>query len=121
LAFWGIVLATAVAVAGAAARVVLGTPWMALRRSRISANGPASSTVVICFVADVEGFEDGLVDEPADAVVASQVEVVEVVADDLQGVVEGLGDVAVAEVQAGDERLGVAGVGGPARRRRAHW
>ena len=37
------------------------------------------------FLADVEGLEDGLVEEPADRVVGAQVEVVDVFADDLQG------------------------------------
>jgi hypothetical protein len=50
------------------------------------------------FVADVEGFEDGLVDEPADGVVAAAVEVVEVFAEDLEREVEGGDNVLVVDV-----------------------
>ena len=59
------------------------------------------------FVADVEGFEDSLVEQAADGVVGALVEVVEVFAEDFQGEVEGGGDVLVAEVQAGDQGFGV--------------
>ncbi|HEV3322354.1 MAG TPA: hypothetical protein VG147_09220 [Solirubrobacteraceae bacterium] len=63
---------------------------------------PGHLDVGDCFVADVEGFEDGLVEQAADGVVGALVEVVEVFAEDFQGEVEGGGDVLVAEVQAVD-------------------
>ncbi|HUN78557.1 MAG TPA: hypothetical protein VMU32_06535 [Solirubrobacteraceae bacterium] len=56
---------------------------------------------------DVEGLEDGLVDEPANRVVGTLAEDVEVFADDLQGKGEGRYGVVVVEVQAAHQRLGL--------------
>jgi hypothetical protein len=59
------------------------------------------------FVADVEGVEDGLVDEPADLIIGAAVELGELFVEDLQCEVEGRDDVLVADAEAGDELLGV--------------
>jgi hypothetical protein len=59
------------------------------------------------FVADEQGVEDGLVDEPADAVVGAAIELVQLFAEDLKRELQGRGDVVVADAQTGNESLGV--------------
>jgi hypothetical protein len=59
------------------------------------------------FVADEEGLEDRLVDQPADGVIATAVKVVEVVAEDLQRQLKGRGDVVVVDAQTGDDCFSV--------------
>ena len=57
-------------------------------------------------VADVERFEDGLVDDAADGVVGLQVELADVLTENRQADVEGVLDVFVTDAQAFEDALG---------------